>query len=216
MTAGRVTADSQSHKETILEQRGWALSKWNDVRFVLPLLLLYAVLVGPLDAFASEGHAAPRWGDFGWRVLNFVIFAGILWYFLGDLTKRFFRNRREGIKNSLDELESQRASAKEKLADVEQRIANLDAEREAILDESRQQAEALKQEIIKEAHRQAEQIVEQARLTAENEGRAIFAEVRAAIADEVVDATEKILRDKLRASDHDKLIAKSLKKVVLH
>ena len=44
---------------------------------VLALTLLFAV-----GAQASEGHDAPRWGDFGWRVLNFIIFAGILWYFV--------------------------------------------------------------------------------------------------------------------------------------
>ena len=135
---------------------------------------------------------------------------------VGGLAKRFFRNRREGIKNELDGLEARRAAAREKLAAVEQRIANLDAEREAILAESRAQAEALRQGIVEEARRQAAQIVEQARLTAENEGRAVFAEVRAAIADEIVDATEKILRAKLDAGDHEKLIANSLTKVVLH
>ena len=165
---------------------------------------------------ASEGHAAPRWGDFGWRVLNFVIFAGILWYFVGGLAKRFFKNRREGIKNALDDLDGRRKTAKEQLASVETRIANLNAEREAILAESRQQAEALKQGIVEEAHRQAAQIVEQARLTAENEGRAIFAEVRASIADEIVNAAEKVLGTKLNAAEHDKLIANSLNKVVLH
>lgn len=99
---------------------------------------------------------------------------------------------------------------------METRIANLNAEREAILAESRTQAEALKQGIVEEARRQAAQIVEQARLTAENEGRAVFAQVRSAIADEIVDATAKALSARLTAEEHDKLIANSLNKVVLH
>ncbi len=210
-------ADRQSHFRTQFSSRGWALSKWRHAGFVLPLVFCCAALAAiPAEALASGEHAAPRWGDFVWRVLNFIIFAGILWYFVGGLAKRFFRNRREGIKNELDGLEARRAAAREKLAAVEQRIANLDAEREAILAESRAQAEALRQGIVEEARRQAAQIVEQARLTAENEGRAVFAEVRAAIADEIVDATEKILRAKLDAGDHEKLIANSLTKVVLH
>ena len=63
---------------------------------------------------------------------------------------------------------------------------------------------------------QAEQIVQQARRTAENEGRAMLAEVRAAIADEIVDAAEKVLAEKLTAAEHEKLITNSLNKVVLH
>ena len=78
------------------------------------------------------------------------------------------------------------------------------------------QAESVKQAVVEEAKRQAEQIVQQARRTAENEGRAMLAEVRAAIADEIVDAAEKVLAEKLTAAEHEKLITNSLNKVVLH
>ena len=77
-------------------------------------------------------------------------------------------------------------------------------------------AESVKQAVVEEAKRQAEQIVQQARRTAENEGRAMLAEVRAAIADEIVDAAEKVLAEKLTAAEHEKLITNSLNKVVLH
>lgn len=193
------------------------MSKWKHAGFILPLILAFAALaVIPADALAAGEHDAPRWGDFGWRVLNFVIFAGILWYFVGGLARRFFKGRRETIRGALDELEERRAKAREHLAAVESRIARLDEEREAILAESRAQGESLKQGIVDEARRQASQIVEQARLTAENEGRAMLADVRSAIADEIVDAAEKALREKLNADEHDKLIANSLNKVVLH
>ncbi|MBO4300169.1 MAG: ATP synthase F0 subunit B [Desulfovibrio sp.] len=169
-----------------------------------------------MDVLASEGHDAPRWGDFGWRVINLIIFAAILWHFIGGIAKRFFKGRRENIKNTLDELESRREKAKEELSSVEQRIANLDAERQSILDESRQQAENLKRSILEEAQRQAAQIVEQAKLTAESEGRAIIAELRATIADEIVDAAERALRSQLTPDQHERLITNSLNKVVLH
>lgn len=166
-------------------------------------------------ALAADEHAAPRWGDFGWRVLNFVLFAGILWYFVGGLARKFFTGRREGIRKGLDELEIRRSEAKKHLADVERRIASLESERQAILDESAAQAERLKAGILEEARRQADQILEQARRTAENEGRTILAEVRATVADEIVDAAQKALVEKLDAQGHEALIAKSLNKVVL-
>ena len=169
----------------------------------LPLIFACAALaVLPMDVLASEGHDAPRWGDFGWRVINLIIFAAILWHFIGGIAKRFFKGRRE--------------NAKEELSSVEQRIANLDAERQSILDESRQQAENLKRSILEEAQRQAAQIVEQAKLTAESEGRAIIAELRATIADEIVDAAERALRSQLTPDQHERLITNSLNKVVLH
>ena len=175
---------------------------------VLALTLLFAV-----GAQASEGHDAPRWGDFGWRVLNFIIFAGILWYFVGGLARKFFSGRRARISQ---DLEPRRADAQKRLDEVEKRISNLESERKAILDESLTQAESVKQAIVEEAKRQAEQIVQQARRTAENEGRTMLAEVRAAIADEIVDAAEKVLAEKLTPAEHEKLITNSLNKVVLH
>ena len=53
-------------------------------------------------------------------------------------------------------------------------------------------------------------------LTKENEGRAVIAEVRAVIADEIVAATEKALAGKLGSAEQEALIDKSLNKVVLH
>ncbi len=85
------------------------------------------VLVFSTYALAGEGHEY-RWGDFAWRVLNLIIFCAILWYFTGKLIKNFFRNRRQGIQDTLDELERRRREAKENLAEIERRIANLEAE----------------------------------------------------------------------------------------
>ncbi len=187
----------------------------NILPVLLPVLLAgLALLAGPCEALASEGHE-PRWGDFAWRVVNLVIFVGILWYFVGGLTKRFLKGRQQTIKDTLDELEKRRKEAREHLDAIEARIANLDAERKAILEESKAQAARLRQNIVDEARRQAGQIVDQARRAAENEGRAMRDQVRATLADEIVEATEKALRGKLTEQDHDRLIANSLDKVVL-
>ncbi|MDR1659424.1 MAG: ATP synthase F0 subunit B [Desulfovibrio sp.] len=194
-------------------------SKKESARILLPIAAAAAVgvlgLLGAADALASDGHGELRWGDFGWRVLNFFIFVGILWYFIGGLAVKYFRGRRQGIRETLDNLEERRRRASENLEIVEKRIAGLNQEREAILEESRQQAQALKEGIIADAERQAAQIIAQAKSTAESEGRAVLAEVRGIIADEIVAAAEKLLNAKLDNAAHEKLIDNSLNKVVL-
>lgn len=182
-----------------------------------PIRLLFAIgliLATASAAYASEGHE-PRWGDFTWRIINLVLFCGILWYFTGNLCKRFFKNRKQTIQDTLDDLEKRREDAKKRLEEIEVRIANLEAERKAILDESHAQAERLKKGIVDDAHRQADQIVEQARRTAENEGRAMMDQVRATVADEIIDAAQKALRGQLTEKDHDRLIDNALDKVAL-
>lgn len=186
------------------------MSKYLHVVAAFALVLLTAGV-----ACAAEGEPL-RWGDFGWRVLNIIIFVALLWKFAGKYVVNYLTGRREGIKNELDDLEHRRVDARAKLADIEKGIANLETERKAILDESRMQAEALKEAILSEAARQADQILEQARRTAESEGRAMLVRVRAQIADEIVDAAEKVLTSKLDSAKHAKLIDNSLTKVVLH
>lgn len=188
------------------------MSKARPIGFLLAFLL---VLAWADPSLASEGHGEPRWGDFAWRILNLILFCGILWYFTGNLIKRFFHNRKQTIQDTLDQLEVRREDAKKRLAEIETRIANLESERQTILDESRAQADRLKKGIVDDARRQAEQIVEQARRAAENESRAKLDEVRASVANEIIETAAKALRGQLTEQDHDKLIANSLDKVVL-
>jgi F-type H+-transporting ATPase subunit b len=154
--------------------------------------------------------------NFFWRLLNIAVFIGILYKLVGNKARDFFTGRREGIRAELDALESRKAEAERHLAEIKQRIAGLDAEREAILTEGRAQAEQLKTAILTEAYKQAEQVREQALRAAENEGKAAMDQLRAALADEIVAAAEALPQSKLDNTQHEKLINNSLTKVVLN
>lgn len=202
----RVARFHRKHEKGV---RALTISRFGGFLTAITLILACAAPV-----LANADHE-PRWGDFTWRVVNLILFCGILWYFTGGLIKRFFSGRKKTIQDTLNELETRREKAREELAEIEKRIANLEAERKAILDESRAQAERLKQGIVEDAHRQADQIVDQARRTAENEGRAMLDQVRSTIADEIVETAGKALRGQLTEADHDRLIANALDKVTL-
>jgi F-type H+-transporting ATPase subunit b len=113
-------------------------------------------------------------------------------------------------------LAERREDAEKKLAEVEKNIANIEQEREAILAEFRAQGETLKASIIEGAKESAEKITAQAKLTAEQERRTAVQDVRAEVAELVVDAAERLLAEKLSADEHNKLINDSLTKVVLN
>ena len=173
---------------------------------MVPALLVTIICAAP--ALASEGgNEAPRWGDFAWRVVNLIIFVWLLWHFTGKLCVNFFSGRKKKIKEGIDNLTDRRK--------IEAHIANLDAERTAILEESKQQAEALKQEIIAKAHEQAKQIVEMAKVAAESEGQNMIQQLRETIANELIEETRTKLLSSLNKSEQKKLINNSLKKVVL-
>jgi F-type H+-transporting ATPase subunit b len=170
-------------------------------------------------AFASDGHAEGGQSagmNFVWRLLNIAIFVGILYKLVGNKAKAFFTGRRDGIRTELEDLDARKTEAERHLVEIKQRIANLEAECKAILEESKAQAAQLKAAIMAEAHKQADQVREQALRAAENEGKAAMEQLRAALADEIVTAAEALLQTKLDGARHDKLINNSLTKVVLN
>lgn len=182
----------------------------------LTLFTIAILLMSTQVAFASaEGHALP-WSNFLYRIITFVGFVGILTYFFGGKIKAFFKTRTESIAAEISSLEKRKAEAQQNLAAVEQRIANLEAERQSILGDYRIQGEAIKAEIIAQAEKTAQQMAEQAKKSAGYEIDSAVAAMRAAMAEKIVEATEKLLQEKLSAEEHNKLIDKYLTKVVLN
>jgi F-type H+-transporting ATPase subunit b len=195
----------------LVGKEGFALTV---LKRLFPAALLVLVLAPA--ALASEGAAHESALTTALRVVNFIIFVGIIYKFAGKKIAEAFGGRRKQIETQLSDLEARKKDAEQKLAEVERGIANIDAEREKILADCVAQGEALKAGIIESAHKAAERIKEQARLTAANERKAALKNVRAEVDDLVAAAAEKALASRLSAEDHDKLINDSLTKVVLN
>lgn len=196
-------------------------------KFIAPIALLaLMLLLVAVTAWASsegghggghaEGEHALPWGNLMWRGINFVLFVGIIWYAAGAKLKAFFGGRKSGIENELTELDTRKTEAEKKLKEVEQSIANLDAERQSILADYKAQGEALKASIIEKAEASATQIREQAKVGAENEAKYAIEAMRSELADMIVEAAQKVLEKKLTKEEHEKLVDKYLTKVVLN
>lgn len=150
------------------------------------------------------------------RVGNLCLVLYILWRAAGDKIAQLFVGRRAAIANELEELRQRKEDAARSLASLQERIANLSTEQEAILTESREQAEQLRVAILARAEKQAAEIREQATRSAGTQARLELAALRAEMADKIAEAVEKALLEKLTPENHTKLVDKSLKKVVLH
>ncbi len=181
-------------------------------------LVAFGILLATASfAIASEGgeHGIP-WGNFAFRVGNLILVLGVIYYFFGKKIVGFFKGRSQGIATEISSLEERKLEAQKSLKDVERRIADLDRECQAVLAEYTAQGEAMKSAIIAQAEKAAEQITASAKKTAENEINAAIDAMRAEMAEQIVAATEKLLAQKLSASEHTKLIDKYLTKVVLN
>lgn len=183
--------------------------------------ILLGVSVCVLTASAAGaaeggGNSAAAWKDFMWRVLNLVLFLGIVYKLAGKRIKEFFSGRKESIRNELQELEDRKANASKELQRVEDSIAGLDQERQAILDEAHKQGQAAREAILAKAHEDAEKIKEQARVKAEQETQIMLESLRAEMADKIIQSAEKMLTEKLSKKEQEKLVDKYLTKVVLN
>lgn len=156
------------------------------------------------------------WGNFAFRLINFAVFLGIIWWAAGKKIVGFFSSRRYNIETELQELTKRKEEAEKRLSQVETDIANVQSEREKIIEEFKAQGEALKTSIIEKAKQQAEQIKRQAELTAEQEAKYAIEGMREELAAMIAEATEKALVKKLNKEEHEKLIDKYLTKVVFN
>lgn len=188
------------------------VQKYKTVLMACLLVLAYAGVA--LASPGTEEEGLP-WGNFLLRLANILIFLGIIWYAGGKIIRKFFVGRRASIVTEMEDLDRLKKEAAAHLAEVERRVAGVEAECKALLEEGRAQAESLKAAILAEAEKQAAQIVEQARRSAEQEGKAELDSIRARMADDIVAAVEKGLVDRLDAAGQQKLIDNSLTKVVL-
>jgi F-type H+-transporting ATPase subunit b len=105
--------------------------------------------------FANE-HAAATISDSDFipRLVNFIIFAAILWYLLADKIKTFYADRTNSIASKFEE--------------VENKLKNSKLQKEALKAEV-EEAHKKAEEIVKTAQKEVEIIKEQTLAVAKNE-----------------------------------------------
>ena len=193
------------------------------IRFCKAVLAFFStrdglVELGGLVLLAVVAHynTEKPWINFLARSGNLAIFIYILWRAAGDSAKAFLGGRREGIAAELRQLDARKHDAESELAALRERMANLHAECDAILAESRAQAEAQRQVLLADAEREAARIRETAARAAASDAKSAAAALRAQMAEELAQAVQTALSERLTPADHARLIDNSLKKVVLN
>ena len=186
-------------------------------RFKLGICVFAILMLGAGTAYAAaDGEHHESWLNLFLRIINLALFVGAIWFFFGKKIKGAFVGRSEGIATEIASVEERKAEAQKKLEEVEKRIANLDAERDAILENYRQQGEAMSADIVARAEKTAQAITEQAKTTVQNEVTQVIAAMREQVAEEIIAAAEKAVAKKLTPAEQAKLIDKYLTRVVLN
>ena len=121
-------------------------------------ILLLSLLVVPA-VLAASGHMegetsryfmqTGRESDFWPRVINFTIFAALLYYLIANPIKAFFKGRSEGIAAQLNEIEEKLQAAKNEQKEAQARLDASEKKAEEILADAKAEAVILAEKIAK-------------------------------------------------------------------
>jgi len=119
--------------------------KSNKIALVLAFML-------PMVAMASgtEHHEVSMSNsDFYYRVLNFAIFAGLIYYLVANPIKEFFKGRSADIQNQLNEIKAKLEESKNEAKLAQENLAKAEEKAKEIVEDAKVEAKILVENIAK-------------------------------------------------------------------
>ncbi len=173
------------------------------------------------DGHHDAGHEAGGHGDKPelpgfkgdlaiWSFVTFLIFLLVLKQMAWGPLGKALAEREAKISGDLAAAESNRLKAEALLRDYETKVAKAQDEVKAILAEARRDAEHTKQEIVATAQREAEALRDRAVGDIERAKDGALTELFDFVANNVTQATEKVLQRSLTGDDQDRLVREAL------
>lgn len=148
---------------------------------------------GGEEAAFFDFEAFP-WKTFIAGIFNFAVFMWILIKFGGPYIKEYYAERKENFVEEMEAAKEARKQAEAKLEEYNEKLAALEQERQALLDEYHAQGEREKQRIVEEAKQQVEKMREDAEATIDQEVK----KAKAMLEQRAVDLAVEMAEDKAR------------------
>jgi len=189
------------------------------------LAFLYEILLFSAEKAApgSEGvwsRFVHFWNEYAnypgfeaWKFLNLAVFLAVMYYLLQKPLSGAFKARREAIRADLIRAEEEKQAAQKKLAEAEMKLAGLEAEKKAVIEKARKEAEDEKKRIADQAGHAIAKIKEQAASEIERRRKQINLELRRFSAEESVRLAEENIKRSMNAAKDAELVKASIKSI---
>jgi F-type H+-transporting ATPase subunit b len=138
--------------------------------------------------------------------INFILFAGVLFYFLRKPVATFFFQREREIRETLSRVEKLRQELDDKFSDYELKLKGIEQEVSGILDRARKEADNELAEMVALAEEQTGRLMKDAELLAANEVDNARRRLRSDAIEMAIKITEEKLQTKLDDATHKKLL----------
>lgn len=180
-------------------------------------LSLFFLLFALTTAYASGGGGSsegPSWFDFTWRVVNFLILAGVIYWLLAKKVRTFFTGRREEIRTALADAVAARGEAEKKFQEYAAKLDKATGEIDEITRMIQVQGLTEKERIIEDASKTAEKMREDTRARMEQEFNSASRELRIEAVRLSTQMAGELLRKNIQADDHEVMVNDYIEKVV--
>ena len=187
-----------------------------NVRYMMLSILPIITTASLAYAAGGEGEGSSRemFIDFAWRVANFVVLVGFLYWFLAKKIKEFFFERRQSIKATIDEKVAEKEETEKKFREYSAKLDKATEEISNIFELIKSQGTIEKEKIIEDAKKAAEKMKEDTQARMEQEFKAARNQLRAEAAKLSVEMAEEILKKNITQEHHEYMVKDYLDKVV--
>lgn len=155
------------------------------------VIILALVLPGVVCASGSFEQS-----DFIPRLINFVLFVAILWYFTFARIKAIFVNRRTHIASQLEEIQNKLHKAQKEKADALKKFEESKARAREIVEIARKEASMISQRFAQQTQAQIQTLIQTMEANMEFEQTKAMREVVESVLSEVVHSKDVQLENK--------------------
>ncbi len=167
-----------------------------------PLDLFFAA-----NAWAAAGgeHHTPTIDEVIFPAINFILYAGLLYFFALPAVRSFLRSRREEVVATMEQASSKKRQAEALVGEYRTKLAGVDQEVRSIHRSFQVEAETERNRLLGEAQALAAKIREDARFLAAQETKAAQQMVREEMAVRAEAAARELVQKHISAEDQGRL-----------
>ena len=180
------------------------------------LLLSTAAFAQEHAPDAAEHHDESIGGmslGMGWPVANFIIFVGILYYFLNQPLRDYLATRSSAIRKDLVEAAELRATATAQLETIDQKLKALPGELDKLRARGAEEIKAEEARIAAQAAADRDRLLEQTRREIELQVRLAKKEILEHAANLSVQLASERIKQEVTPADQERLVDRYLSQV---
>lgn len=191
------------------------INRRNARSLILSILpIITTVSLAHAAGGGHEGTSKEMLIDFAWRVANFVVLVGFLYWLLAKKVREYFLERRQTIKSTIDEKVAEKEETEKKFREYSEKLDKATEEISDIFEMIKSQGTVEKEKIIEDAKKAAAKMKEDAQTRMEQEFKAARNQLRAEAAQLAVEMAEGLLKKNIKQEHHDFMVRDYLDKVV--